>query len=100
MADETNKPYDTPDLGSVEADLFGSLFGFHQRIVTLVRQSNLDDGNLKVVSKRIKQLMEGVTAEIRGSKDLNLQDRLDSMYEEVKRLMDDLSSSQGDGDDC
>jgi hypothetical protein len=99
MADETNKPHDTPDLGSVEGDLFGALFGFHQRIVTLLRQSNLDDGKLKVVSKRIKQLMEGVTAEIRGSKDLNLQDRLDSMYEEVKRLMDDLSSSQGDGED-
>ena len=99
MDEQTNQPPDKPSLASIEGDLFGALFGFHQRIITLLRQSNLDEGKLKLASKRINQLVEGVTAEMKGSKDLNLQDRLESVYEEVKRLVDDLSSSQGGGAD-
>ena len=99
MDEQTNQPPDKPSFASIEGDLVGALFGFQQRIVTLLRQSNLDEGKLKLASKRIKQLIEGVTAEMKGSKDLDLQDRLESVYEEVKRLVDDLSSSQGGGED-
>ena len=99
MDAQFNQRPDKPSLASIEDNLFGALFGFHQRIVTLLRQSSLDEEKLKLVSKRIKQLLEGVTAEIRRSKDPRLQDRLESVYEEVKRLVDDLPSSQGDGKD-
>jgi len=95
MADETNKPHDTPDLGSVEGDLFGALFGFHQRIVTLLRQSNLDEGKLKLVSKRVKQLLEGATAEMKRSATWNLTEQLESAYEDVRRFAEELSSEDG-----
>jgi len=94
MDEQANQRSDEPSLASVEGDLFGVLFGFHQRIITRLRQSNLDERKLKLASKRIKQLIEGVTAEMKGTKDLNLRDRLESIDEEVQRLVDDLSSLQ------
>ena len=60
-------------------------------------QADLDDDKLDGVADRIKQLLERVTAEIRRTKDFNnLEGPLESAYEEVKRLVDELSKSSGD----
>ena len=98
MDDQTDKNRDTPNLDSIEAGLLGVLLGFYQKTMNLLRESNLDDEKLELVSAKIKLLIEGVTTEIRGSKDLDVQGRLESAYEEVKRLVDELSlSSNQDG---
>ena len=94
MDDQTNKP-DSPSLPSLESGLFGAIFGFHKRTMTLLRESDLDDKNLDVVEDRIKQLLEEVTAKVKRTKDFNLEGPLESAYEEVKRLVDGLSQSSG-----
>jgi hypothetical protein len=38
----TDEPKKQP-FASVEADLFGTLFAFHKKTMTLLRQSSLDD---------------------------------------------------------
>jgi hypothetical protein len=97
MDDQSNKPSDSPSLGSIEGNLFGAMFGFHQKAMALLREADLDDDKLDGVADRIKQLLERVTAEIRRTKDFNnLEGPLESAYEEVKRLVDELSTSSGD----
>jgi hypothetical protein len=91
MDDETNKPPDAPALHSFEGGLFGALFGFHKRVMALLRAANLDDGNVRIAGERIHLLIEKATEEIKRTRDLNIQPRLDSMYEEVQRLVDELS---------
>jgi hypothetical protein len=63
MTEQPNKP----TLASVEADLFGAIFGFHKKTMTLLRQSSLDDEKLNVVADRIKTLLDAVTAEVKGT---------------------------------
>ena len=93
MDDETNKLPDTPSLSSIEGNLFGALFGFHQKAMALLRAANLDDDKLDIAAERISLLMGKATDEIRHTKDLDIQGRLESMYEEVKGGVDELSSS-------
>jgi hypothetical protein len=87
MTDQPNKP----TLASTEADLFGAIFGFHKKTMTLLRQSSLDDEKLNVVADRIKTLLDAVTAEVKGMQEINLTERLEAAYSEVKRLVDELS---------
>jgi len=97
MDDQSNKPPDSPSLGSIEGNLFGAMFGFHKKAMALLREADLDDDKLHGVADRIKQLLERVTAEIRRTKDFNnLEVPFESAYEEVKRLVDELSKSSGD----
>jgi hypothetical protein len=84
-------------LASVEADLFGAIIGFHKKTVTLLRESSLDDEKLKVVADRIKTLLDDANAEVKRAQQLNVTERLAAAYDEVKRLVDELSHSD-DGD--
>ena len=95
MDDQTDKDQNTPNLNSIESGLMGALLGFHVKTMNLLRESNLDDEKLKLVSARIALLIDGVTAEIKGSTNLDVQGRLDSAYEEVKRMVDELSQAEG-----
>lgn len=95
VADQSKKPQDMPDLASFEANVFGTLFDFYQKTMTLLRQSSLDEEKLKLAGERICQSMEDATEEMKRSRDWNLAGRLDSAYKEVKRLVDDLSDPHG-----
>lgn len=80
-----------PPLATIEADLFGVIFGFHTRVMTLLRESSLDDEKLNVVAVRIKTLLDAVTAEVTLSPQANIKQRMESAYEEVERLVNHLS---------
>ena len=54
---------DKPSAASVEADLFGTLFGFSQKMIALLRESSLDDEERKIVADRIKTLLDVMNAE-------------------------------------
>jgi hypothetical protein len=96
MDDQSNKPSDSPSLGPIEGNLFGVLFGFHQKAMALLREADLDDDKLDGVADRIKQLLDGVTAEMTRTKDFNkLEGSLESAYEEVRRLVVERSKSSG-----
>ena len=91
MDEKTEKRQDNPDLASFETDLFGALFGFHERTMTLLRNSGLDDDKIKLVADRIGQLLREATAEMKRTKNLDLSGPLVSAYEEVKRMVEELS---------
>jgi CHASE3 domain sensor protein len=74
-----------PSLASVEADLFGAIIGFHQKTMTLLRQSSLDDKKINVVGERIKTLLDNATAEMERTQQMNVTERLEAAYEEVKK---------------
>jgi len=90
---QASKPPDSPSLGSIEGGLFGGLFGFHKKTMAMLRAANLDDDKLDIAAERISLLMGKANEEIERTHDLNIQPRLDAMYEEVKRLVDELSQS-------
>jgi hypothetical protein len=92
--EQTAAPTAKPDMASLEDDLFGTLFGFHQRVMSLLRQSSLDEGRLKLAGDRIKQVIQNVTDEIKRTRQFNVAERFESAYEEVRRLIEDLSSEQ------
>jgi hypothetical protein len=87
MTEQPNKP----SFASVEADLFGAVFGFHKKAMTLLRESSLDDEKLNVVADRIKVLLDSATADMKRTQHLNIKERLEAAYDEVKRLVDQLS---------
>ena len=82
---------DNRQFASVEADLFGTLFAFHKKAVTLLRESSLDDEKMKVVADRINNLLDNVTAELKRTQQVNLTGRLEAAYDYVKRLVDELN---------
>jgi hypothetical protein len=92
---EEGKAEDQPSLASVEEDLFGALFGMHQRILALLRQSSLDEEKLNLLSERIKLVIENMTDAMRQSRDLNLTKRLDSAYEEIRSYAEELTCKEG-----
>jgi ribosomal protein L11 methylase PrmA len=59
-----------------------------------MRNSGLDDDKRESVSKRIEQLLEDATAEMKRTKNLSLSGLLDAAYEEVKSMVDELSDPQ------
>ena len=92
---EERKPVEEPSLASLEGDLFGALFGMHQRISALLRQSSLDETKLNLLSERIELVIENMTDAMKQSRDLNLAKRLDSAYEEIRSYAAELSSKVG-----
>jgi hypothetical protein len=80
-----------PLLASVEADLFGAILGFHKKTMILLRQASLNDEKLNVVADRIKSLLDDATAEVKRTQPLNLAERLEAAYDEVRRLVNELS---------
>jgi hypothetical protein len=93
------EPTPKPPLASVEADLFGGVFGFHRKAMTLLRQSSLDDKKRKLVADRIKTLLDNITAEVKRTQQVNLTERLEAAYNDVKRLVDELSGFLAGGND-
>ena len=91
MDEKTFKRQDNPDLASFETYLFGALFGFHRKAMDLLRNSGLDDDKMKLVADRISQLLDDATAEMKRTKNLDLSGPLESAYEEVKRMVEELS---------
>ena len=59
MADQTNKP--PPSIHSVEGNLFGALLAFHNKIMALLREANLDDDKLDIAAERIGVLIDKAT---------------------------------------
>jgi hypothetical protein len=88
-----------PPLATMEADLFGVIFEFHRKVMILLRESLLDDEKLKVVADRIKTLLDPATAELMRTQQLNMKERLKAAYDEVKRLVEELSGSPDRGKD-
>ena len=56
------------------------------------------DPRFGVAVERIGQLMQSVTEEMERSRDWHVAGRLESAYEEVKRLVDELANPHGSGD--
>ena len=65
--------------------------------MALLRQSLLDDDKLQMVAKQINTLLDEVTAEVQQTEQLNVQERLEVVYDEVKRLVDEMSASATGG---
>ena len=93
MIDDASRPQDEPTLDSVEADLFGSLFDFLQKVTALLQQSSLDEGKLKLLSKRIKLVIQNVRDDMKQTHDWNPAGRLESAYEEIRCFAEALSSN-------
>jgi len=87
-----------PTLVSVEANLFGLLFAFHKKTMTLLRESSLDEEKQKVVADQLKILLDEATADMKATQQMNLAERLDAAYDEVNRLVEKLAASH-DGSD-
>lgn len=64
MSEQPKTDPSQPSLASVEADLFRELFGFHEKTMTLLRQSSLNEEKLKVVVDRIKTLHDKVAIDL------------------------------------
>ena len=95
MKKQKTKKADKLDISSIETGLVGALFGFHRRVVTLLRQSSLDGAKLKMLSERIELVIQNVTAEIERSQDVNLAERFELAYEEIRCLVEELSGKDG-----
>jgi hypothetical protein len=93
MTEQPNKQ----SLASIEADLFGTIFGFHKKFMTLLRESSLDDEKQNAVAERIKTLLGNVTAEMDRTQQLNVTERLEAIYEEARRLVEELSGLPAGG---
>ena len=93
MAEQPNNPL----LATVETGLFGTLFRFHKKAMNLLRESSLDDEKRKVVANRLNTLLDETTAEINQTQQLKLADRLEAIYEEVRRLVDESAKNSDCG---
>lgn len=76
---------------SVEADLFVAILGFHNKTMTLLRQSSLDDEKLNIVGDRIKTLLDSATVAVKATSQVNINEWLEAAYDEARRLVDQLS---------
>ena len=88
---KTNKPSVAPPIQWLDGDLFDALVGFHKKVIALLGAANLDDDKLDIAAERLKLLMAKSSDEIKRARDMNVQRRMDSMFEEAKRLVDELS---------
>jgi hypothetical protein len=94
MPEHNDKQPAEPNLSFTEGNLFGALFSFHEKTTDLLRQSSLDDDELKLVTGRIETLLEDATAEMKRTKDFsNLAHRLEAAYAQLTRLVDELSDT-------
>ena len=58
---------------------------------THLRESSLNDEKRKLVADRINSLIDDVTAEMKPTQKMNLTERLEAVYGEVKKLIEELS---------
>jgi hypothetical protein len=100
MPEQDNEPPADPNIASVEENLCGALFGFHKKAMDLVRQSALDDEKLTLVADRINTLLDDISDEVKRTKDWKVAARLEAAYDDVNRLVDELSSSDKGGKEC
>ena len=98
MTEQSPTPPFPPTLASVEADSFGAAFGFHKKTMTLLRESSLDDEKMKVVADRVNKLLDHTTAEMKRTQQMDIKERLEAAYDEVKRLVDELSGLSDGGE--
>lgn len=96
MDEPTTKPSGTSPLHSLEGGLFDALFGFHKKFMDLLRAANLNDDQVALAVERFKLLTDKMLEDVQRTHDLNIQPRLDSMYEELKRLVNELSSTSAE----
>jgi len=75
-------------------NLFGELFEFYKKTMILLRGLSLPDEKLNVVVNRIKSLLNTATVELKQAQQLNMTERLAMAYEEVKRLVEQLSGGE------
>ena len=87
---QLTKNAEKPDLAS-EEDISEELNGFQQRVMTLLRQSSLDDGMAKVLSRQIKLIIQKITDEMKCSQNFDLTEQLELSYEGMRHLVEDLS---------
>ncbi len=92
---EEGKVVEEPTAASAESDLVEGLFGLYQKIRVLLRQSSLDEENLKLLPERIDLVMQKLIDEMERTQDWNLAGRLDSAYGEIRNYAEELSSKQG-----
>lgn len=97
MKDQAPKSTVQPTLASVETNFIGTLFGFFTKTMTLVRESSLDDDQKKVVAGRINSLIDNAKDEIQRTKQLDPSKPLQAIYDEIKRLVDELSGAADGG---
>lgn len=95
MSKKDRKRSAEPDLASFEVNILETLLNFHKRTMALLRESSLSDEKLEVVSERLKSMLDDVKAKIGRSEDLDVAAPLDAVYEEVKRMVEELA---GGGD--
>ena len=93
MEEQAAKDTDKFDLASVEANLFEPLTGFYKKVTILLQQSSLDKEKAKVVIERIKLVMRNVVDEQKRTKFMSIAGPLDSAYEELRCLIEELSGS-------
>jgi hypothetical protein len=86
----SKKNHNQPDLASFEGNVFEALIGFQTKVMAVLRNSSLNDDQLKLVTDRIKSLSSDVTAGMERTKDFDVANRLDAVYDEVKRLVEEL----------
>ena len=82
---------DKPSFALAEEDICEALAGFQRRVVSMLRKSSLDEGTAKVLSRHVKLVIQNITDEMQSSRDFDLAGRLESAYEEMRCLADDLS---------
>ena len=101
MSEQPRKPPATPDLDAFEGDFFGGLLGFYKEIVTLLRQSSLNEEQRTRVSEQINLSLDEIILDMKRSQtlDLNIQGRLESIYEQTTLLLKELSESQPNSED-
>lgn len=97
MSEQAPKPSSSPPLASVEADFCGTIFGFFTRTISLLRESSLDGDQRKIVAERIHSLIDNATVEMKQTKQLDLTKPLQAAYDEIKRLIEELSAEADDG---
>jgi hypothetical protein len=94
MKKQPHQPPVNPNLVSVEASLFGQLLKFQGKMLTLLRGLPPDDEKTKLVSEEVIRLLDNAVVEMERSQDMDMQGRLESVYEQAKRLVDDLTNPQ------
>ena len=85
---------DKPSFALAEKDILEALAGFQRRVVTMLRQSSLDEKDLKVAGEAISGVFATVTAEMKRTRSLDLTKPLEAGYEEIRRLVEELSSKK------
>lgn len=94
MPEHDKKRPSEPDLCPQEVELLGALFSFCNKSLVLLQQSSLDDEKRKIVGDRIKSVVADIRDEIKRTEDLDMSGRLEAAFEEIERLVDELSSGE------